>query len=239
MFKLPSAYQPSSFAPSSTYDVSNAVIKGVRVAFGRKRAIRIKFDDSDTPDRRLAEWCECHSHTYVQSLQLRKERRAPFFHEYIAFRLDTGESFRMDRRQLPNEGSPLDCKENGGVEAYETLEQIDNMEDSLYNASDCLVQLDFQESVRPELIIDICREIAQHELSYVYTVQRYNCYFYAQTILLCTLCRQYGWYEDYIWGSGNVLRVCDTEEVVTDEIPLARLGKNSTIRIRVLEKQLV
>ncbi|CAE6459336.1 unnamed protein product [Rhizoctonia solani] len=225
-----------SVPPSSTYGVSNAVVKGVRVALGLRDAIRIKFDDWGNAAPLLAKWCNEYSHTYVSCMQLRKERRAPFFHEYIAFGLrDMRGYFRIDRRQLPNEGSPLDCKENGGVEAYETIQEIKNLEDSSYNASDCLVQIDFQENVPLGLIIDICREIAQHELSYVYTVQRYNCYFYAQTILLCTLCKEYDWYQAYIWGSGNAID--DPEEVMSAYMPLANLAVNPRIKIRILDKQ--
>ncbi|CUA71628.1 hypothetical protein RSOLAG22IIIB_09726 [Rhizoctonia solani] len=227
---------PSAIAPSSTYDVSNAVIKGVRVALGLGTAIRIEFDESGTATRALADWCKINSHSYIQSMQLRKERRAPFFHEYIAVSLrDKGGYFRFDRRQLPNEGSPLDCKENGGVEAYETIQAIMDLEDSTYNTSDCLVQIDFEENVPLRLIVDICREIAQHELSYVYTVQRYNCYFYAQTLLLCTLCKEYDWYEGHIWGSGNASH--GPEDILGSQMPLANLVVNPRIRIRILDKQ--
>ncbi|CAE6397178.1 unnamed protein product [Rhizoctonia solani] len=233
---LPSVPYPSAIVPSSTYDVSNAVLKGVRVALGLVNSIRIKFDDSGNAAPLFANWCNEYSHTYVSSMQLRKERRAPFFHEYIALGLrDMRGYFRIDRRQLPNEGSPLDCKENGGVEAYETIQEIKHLEDSGYNTSDCLVHIDFQENVPLALIIDICREIAQHELSYVYTVQRYNCYFYAQTILLCTLCKEYDWYLKYIWGSGNAID--DPEEVISTSMPLANLAVNPRIKIRILDKQ--
>ncbi|KAG8718332.1 hypothetical protein FRC11_003592, partial [Ceratobasidium sp. 423] len=186
-------------APGSSYFVSNAMVKGMRVALGLEDTVRIEFSSLGKASEDLSVWRRHHSHIYVQSMQLRKEQRAPFFHEYIAFRLEDNRCYRIDRRQLPNEGTPLDCTEDAGVMAYETIEQIRDLEDEMYNPSDCLIQLDFEESVRLELLIDICREISQHELAHVYTVQRYNCYFYAQTILLFTLCKQYDWYEDYIW----------------------------------------
>ncbi|KAJ1299956.1 hypothetical protein OPQ81_002624 [Rhizoctonia solani] len=223
-------------APGSSHYVSNALIIAARVALGLADPVRIQFSASGKASESLSDWCRLHSHTSVESMQLRKEKKAPFFHEYIAFRLrDRAGCFRIDRRQLPNEGSPLDCTEEAGVEAYETIEEILNLEHSIYNPSDCLVEVEFTEDVRLNLIIDICREISQHEMANVYTVQRYNCYFYAQTILLFTLCKGYGWYESYIWRSGDA---SSDDDVVKNCMPLAGLSKNSRITIRVLDKKL-
>ncbi|CAE6485606.1 unnamed protein product [Rhizoctonia solani] len=190
-------------APGSSYYVANASVKGMRVALGLADPVRVQFGAFGVADGLLSDWCELHSQASVQAMQLRKERKGPFFHEYIAFSMKNSQGgttyFRLDRRQLPNEGCPLDCTEDAGVEPYETIEQITDFEDSMYSPSDCLVRLDFKDGLRLQLIIDICREISQHDLAGVYTVQRYNCYFYAQTVLLLALCKEYDWYEDSIW----------------------------------------
>ncbi|KAH7322244.1 hypothetical protein B0J17DRAFT_723577 [Rhizoctonia solani] len=226
-------------APGSSYYVANAAIKGMRVALGLADPVRVEFNTSGVADYPLADWCERYSHAGVQSMQLRKEQKGPFFHEYIAFNLKDSHGattyFRIDRRQLPNEGCPLDCTEDAGVEAYETIEQITDLEDSIYSPSDCLVRLDFKDGARLQLIIDICREISQHELAGVYTVQRYNCYFYAQTILLLTLCKEYDWYQDYIWKSDGA--DSNPGGPPKTRMPLANLSMNSRIRIRILDKQ--
>ncbi|CAE6488158.1 unnamed protein product [Rhizoctonia solani] len=127
--------------------------------------------------------------------------------------------------------------EEAGVEAYDTIEHITALDSAECGPSDCLIQLDFEENVRLELLIDICREISQHELAQVYTVQRFNCYFYAQTILLCTLCKPYGWCEDYIWDATAKYAGPMQGEVITTRMPLANFRQNSKITIRVLDKQ--
>ena len=49
----------------------------------------------------------------------------------------------------------MDCVEARGVEAYDTIEQISGLEDSTYNPSDCLVQLEFKTGVRLYYILEI------------------------------------------------------------------------------------
>ncbi|CAE6492896.1 unnamed protein product [Rhizoctonia solani] len=233
MALFPFARQSSTHAPGSSYFVSNAMIKGMRHALGLEDPVRIEFDGLGKASVDLSSWCRRNSRIYVKSMQLRKESKAPFFHEYIAFRLEDDRYYRIDRRQLPNEGTPLDCTEDAGVEAYETIEQITDMDSAVYSPSDCLIQLDFEKNFRLEFLIDICREISLHVLAQVYTVQRYNCYFYAQTILLCILCKQSDWYENYIWE----LEKGGSEDELTSRMPLAKIRDNSGITIRVLDKQ--
>jgi hypothetical protein len=174
-----------------------------RAALGLEGPVRIQFDKAAKAAKPFADWCRRRQHDEVKSIQLRRERKAPFFHQYVAFCLaDDRGCFRVDRRQLPDEGSPLDCTEEAGVEAYETIEEIKNLEHSIYNPSDCLVHVEFESGVQVELIIDICSAISRHENACVYTAQRYNSYFHAQTLLLCTVCNENDWYEKHIW-------VCD------------------------------
>ncbi|CAE6441356.1 unnamed protein product [Rhizoctonia solani] len=202
MAKFPLLLRPPTLAPGSSHYISNASIIAARVALGLDDPVRIQFDNLGEGAKPLANWCRRRQHDEVESMQLRREKKAPFFHQYIAFRLANNEGcFRIDRRQLPDEGSPLDCTEEAGVEAYETIEEINDMEQSIYSPSEPLVQVDFKSNFRVELIIDLCREISRHERAYMYTVQRYNCYFYAQTLLLCTVCSENDWYEKYLWHS--------------------------------------
>ncbi|CAE6450047.1 unnamed protein product [Rhizoctonia solani] len=226
-------------APGSSYYVANASVKGMRVALGLADPVRVQFGAFGVADGLLSDWCELHSQASVQAMQLRKERKGPFFHEYIAFSMKNSQGgttyFRLDRRQLPNEGCPLDCTEDAGVEPYETIEQITDFEDSMYSPSDCLVRLDFKDGLRLQLIIDICREISQHDLAGVYTVQRYNCYFYAQTVLLLALCKEYDWYEDSIWKSESTPD--HPEGTAKTRMPLSSLSMSPRIKIRILDRQ--
>ncbi|KAJ1304167.1 hypothetical protein OPQ81_008567 [Rhizoctonia solani] len=226
--------------PGASYLVSNTFTKDERGSLGFENPVRIQFSTSGHASESLSDWCQRHQHVSVQSMQLRKEQAAPF-HEYIAFSLgdDAGHAsyFRIDRRQLSNGVPSLGCTGDEGFGALDTIEEIMELEHSTYSPSDCLVQLDFTEDVRLALIIDICREISQHDMATFYTPQRYNCYFYAQTILLCTLCKQYEWYNNFIWGSGKLYS--NNEDVTTGDMPLANLHKASRVTISIQEKKSV
>ncbi|CAE7087654.1 unnamed protein product [Rhizoctonia solani] len=43
------------------------------------------------------------------------------------------------------------------------------------------------------LILKICQQIQAHRLARVYTLQRYNCYFFAQTLIMCIACGASNW----------------------------------------------
>ncbi|CAE6466683.1 unnamed protein product [Rhizoctonia solani] len=186
MPKYPFGRLPSAIPPGSSYYLSNALIIAKRVALGLEDPVRIQSGEWKAGNP-LHDWYERNEYTPVRIVQLRKEQKKPFFHEYIAFQLGNGKCFRIDRRQLPNERSPMDCTGEKGAEAYDTIEQIANLDDSIYNPSDCLVQISFNgDPIWLGRITYICRTISQHKRTGFYTVQKYNCYFYAQTILLYT-----------------------------------------------------
>ncbi|KAH7318850.1 hypothetical protein B0J17DRAFT_633923 [Rhizoctonia solani] len=117
----------------------------------------------------------------------------------VALRLEDPVRIQFTGRQLPDERSPINGVEDRAVEAYNTFEQISDLEDSMYNPSKCLVQLDFAEGIGLDIILDVCRAIYKNKRARVYTVQRYNCYFYAQTVLLCTSWWVYDWRMYYPW----------------------------------------
>ncbi|CAE6523560.1 unnamed protein product [Rhizoctonia solani] len=232
---LPFARLPSAPLPGSSYYISNALIIAKRVALGLEDPVRIEFDGEWKKGDALFDWYQRHSRTTIESMQLRKEQKAPFFHEYVTFRLSDGTCFRIDRRQLPDERSPMGCTQHEGVEAYDTIEQIADLEDSMYNASLCLVQLDFTVNVELNLIIGICRAIYERPDTRNYTVQRYNCYFYSQTIVMCTLCTVYEWDEYYIWGPRNLQQ--EIGDALKVRMPLEALDKDPDISIKISNKQ--
>ncbi|CAE6506295.1 unnamed protein product [Rhizoctonia solani] len=129
------------------------------------------------------------------------------------------------------------CAQREGVEAYDTIEEITNLEDSMYNPSNCLVQVDFTTDVELNLIIIICRAIYKCPDTCNYTVQRYNCYFYSQTIVMFTLCMVYDWDEYFIWGPRNAQQ--EFEDASRTGMPLAILDKDPDISIKILNKRQV
>ncbi|KAF8749088.1 hypothetical protein RHS01_10332 [Rhizoctonia solani] len=239
MSKFSFARRPTIFAPEASQHISNASIIAARAALGRAAPVRIEFDTSGNKTEPLAVWMGKRSHAEVECMQLRKERKGPFFHEYIVFRLinDKG-CFRIDRRQLPDETSPLGCTEDAGVEPYETIEDIGTLEESIYSPSECLAHAEFKEHIRMELIIDICREISQHYHASTYTVQRFNCYFYAQTIFLFTIRESSptAHHVMYIQGAGSI--ALKEEDLIRAQMPLKNIEKSRKIDLKILDKNL-
>ncbi|KAH7326827.1 hypothetical protein B0J17DRAFT_220539 [Rhizoctonia solani] len=183
--------------PGSSYVVSNAFSRASRRALGLRDPIRIQFRQGWGPGNPLFQWYEeCFKHPdskMVRAIQLRKERLYPFFHEYIVFICRDGSRYRIDRRQLPDENVPLDSVYSHGVEAYDTVEEISPYHDKLYSTSDCLVEVEFRE-LDILFIIRICWAIHRHKSARLYTLQRYNCYFFAHTILTCATRSACEWY---------------------------------------------
>lgn len=175
-----------SVLPGASYRASNASVIAKRHLLNLEDPVRLKFEpwSAENP---LYEWYRRRTHRFVDMIQLRKEREAPFFHEFIVFRLrDGGGFFRIDRRQRPDEDTPLDCMYTNGVEAHDTIEQVSSFDDMLSCASDCLIEIEIKTDLHLAFILRICNAIHLHPRAKVYTLQRYNCYFFAQTIICCT-----------------------------------------------------
>lgn len=155
--------------------------------------IRIEFIREWKGGNPLYDWYHRRVDPLIWGMQLRKERRGPWFHEYIVVALgdrDSPSYFRVDRRPCPDEEDLLNSM-GAGCEAYDTIEEITSFDDSRHCASDCLIEIEFEFQVSLALLLKVCHAIHRHPASRMYTLQRYNCYFLAQTILLCMV-RQ-GW----------------------------------------------
>lgn len=124
----------------------------------------------------------------VETIQLCNKLVGPSYHEYIVFRLhNNGGYFRLERRQLPTEMTPLDCMAKEGVEAHDALEESRGFNDPRLVQSDCLIQLEFKFGFHVLCLLKVCQAIQNHRAARMYTVQRYNCYFFAQTMIYCRL----------------------------------------------------
>ncbi|KAG8736628.1 hypothetical protein FRC11_002529, partial [Ceratobasidium sp. 423] len=182
-----------SVPPGSSYLASNTYIKLKRHLLNLEAPVRVQFKGGWKAGNPLYEWYQRRSSRDISVIQLRKERNAPFFHEYVVFRLDDGRCFRVDRRQLPDETVPLDSIYQQGVEAYDTIEEVTSLEDSPYSPSDRLMEINTTPlngvhiRIQLELVLETLWQIHSHPSTQVYTLQRYNCYFVAQTIFWCAM----------------------------------------------------
>lgn len=142
----------------------------------------------------LTEWLRPRRQAFVHKMQLRKEHDAPFFHQYVVFSLhhDAG-CFRIDRRQRPDEPASLDSIWVEGVEAHDTLEKVASLDESLFCSSDCLIEIEFEYFTMTLIsLLRVCWAIRGHHEARAYTLQRYNCYFFAQTIITCAAQMKFG-----------------------------------------------
>ncbi|CAE6426557.1 unnamed protein product [Rhizoctonia solani] len=173
--------------PGASYRASNAIVKARRHLRNLEGPIRIQFIHEWKPGNELYDWYQRRTAYLIDKVELRRELEGPFYHEFIVFRLGKeGGYFRADRRQRPNEDTPLDCLKDEGVEAFDTIEEVTSMNDSLYSMSECLASLDLRMCVHLSVILKACWAIHEHPSAWVYTLQRYNCYFFARAIFMAT-----------------------------------------------------
>ncbi|GAB1527125.1 hypothetical protein RhiTH_010300 [Rhizoctonia solani] len=169
--------------PGASYRAQKAMVIARRHLQYLEDPVRIQFKQEWKRGNPLFDWYQRRTHKIVDKLELRKEHEAPFYHEFVVFRLEEeGGYFRIDRRQ----SNPLDFLYQSGVEAYDTIEEVSSMNDRLYSASDCLVSLDLRIGIHLSVILRTCWAIQMHPSAWAYTPQLYNSYFLAQTILMCT-----------------------------------------------------
>ncbi|EUC54765.1 hypothetical protein RSOL_072250 [Rhizoctonia solani AG-3 Rhs1AP] len=189
-------------APGVSVDLSGAAKVAARRLRRLWRVVAIDFNMKAGSENELMAWYRSRSDRLVRALQLRREREGPYFHQFVVFELNgNGGLFRIDRRLRPDEDSPMNSLKDEGIPAYDTIEPVVAWDDSLFPESDCLISIEFKVDVYLALILKICRAIQAHPLAKVYTLQRYNCYFFAQTILLCIACGVSSWNGSCAWFS--------------------------------------
>ncbi|CAE7084550.1 unnamed protein product [Rhizoctonia solani] len=181
-------------APGYSVDLTDALRIASRCARGLGGVTQIGADE-------LAKWYNERPTKLVHAVQLRRERAGPYFHQFFAFKLEDGDMFRIDRRLRPDESAPQNSLSDEGIPAYDTIEPVVAWDDPLFVASDCLISIEFKVEVHLALILKVCQQIQAHQLSKVYTLQRYNCYFFAQTLILCLACGVSNWTGMGTWLS--------------------------------------
>ncbi|KAF9518233.1 hypothetical protein BS47DRAFT_1338505 [Hydnum rufescens UP504] len=162
----------------------NAVI-GLSRAHRSAGPLRIQFT-SGWQSTRIMEWHHSLGSrpTKIDTLQLRKEKSEPFTHQYVVLILSDDSILRLDRRG--DENNPMDAVKSDGIESVDTIADVDSLSD-LDVASHCLAEFHCQASdLDLSHIIKICFGIHKDPKAGRYTLQRFNCYFFAWTILVAT-----------------------------------------------------
>ncbi|CAE6442222.1 unnamed protein product, partial [Rhizoctonia solani] len=195
-----------TWAPGYSVDLTDAATVASRYLRGLGRPVQIDFRLDSGNENDLVKWYRERSNPLVHAVQLRRERQGPYFHQFVVFELkDNGGLFRIDRRLRPDEDSPQNCLKDEGIPAFDTIEPVTAWNDPLFVASDCLISIEFKVNVSLAGILKVCQRIHSHLSARVYTLQRYNCYFFAQTIISCVACGTSDQYivGDQSWFLGN------------------------------------
>ncbi|KAF9505435.1 hypothetical protein BS47DRAFT_538063 [Hydnum rufescens UP504] len=170
-----------SLAATSLF--SHAAITSSRARAHRSEGpCRIQFG----PDWRNNEIMEWHNSsgprpTKINMFQLRRERSA-FKHQYVVLFLSHDCILRLDRRG--DEANPMDTLTPEGTDSIDTIADVTSLSD-LDKTSEFLAELHCQGSNIDLLnIIKICFGIHTDTRAGRYTLQRFNCYFFAWTVLV-------------------------------------------------------
>ncbi|KAF9506879.1 hypothetical protein BS47DRAFT_1367043 [Hydnum rufescens UP504] len=120
--------------------------------------------------------------TKISTLQLRREKSEPWKHQYVVLILTDDSILRLDRRG--DENKPVDTMTRAGTESKDTIANVNSLSD-LDKTSYCLAELHCLGSdVDLSSIIKICFGIHIDDKAGRYTLQRFNCYFFAWTIFV-------------------------------------------------------
>ncbi|KAF8636803.1 hypothetical protein AX17_003254 [Amanita inopinata Kibby_2008] len=123
------------------------------------------------------------SRTTISKLELRKERDN-FRHEFVVVYLEDGDIYRIDRRPLG--GGSADTISSDGCEAEDNILLINKQElEVIRSNTDTEVTLEIGTEKKLDLyaVIAICVSVQMDSQAKAYTLQLYNCYFLARTII--------------------------------------------------------
>ncbi|KAH7326918.1 hypothetical protein B0J17DRAFT_222542 [Rhizoctonia solani] len=235
-----SAYYPSVHPKASVRPSINAVIKTVRKK-GKIQELAMCFD-SWTKENDTFNWYEERKQEadgrgrYIRTMHLRKERQRPFFHEFVVLHLDDDTFWRIDRRQLPDEQDPYGCIGESGITACDTIERVSGItnffeRNPITSSSNSMVELEFKKGIDVDvaLVLRICRAIKNHKKAKFYTLQRYNCFFFAQALIMCTACGVSDWAG---WGQSKGENNCpwrSPNSPFTESSALFGMGNNDRL----------
>ncbi|KAF8606223.1 hypothetical protein BDV93DRAFT_604730 [Ceratobasidium sp. AG-I] len=124
--------------------------------------------------------------TKFVSIQYRKQREFPFYHEFLCAKLTNGELCRFERFGDPD--ARADAITEEGSVAHDSAEILSpNQLAVLDKTSDILEEFAFLHEQDIMDVLEICYNIQQDRQTRAYTLQRYNCYFFCWcTLLLLT-----------------------------------------------------
>ncbi|KAF8606217.1 hypothetical protein BDV93DRAFT_521060 [Ceratobasidium sp. AG-I] len=128
-------------------------------------------------------WYEHLSCTKFTSVQHRKEREFPFYHEFLCVKLTNGNLCRFERFGDPDARTEA-LTEQGSL-AHDLAEILPTEHLAVLDEiSDVLEEVSFPCELDLMDVLEICYNIQRDKQTRTYTLQRYNCYFFCWCVLL-------------------------------------------------------
>jgi hypothetical protein len=132
----------------------------------------------------IFDWYRGLGATTIDSLQLHREYEEPFRHQFLLVALrESSKCYRFERRQISTELTPLDALTPEGTVAFDTVQVLPSRPANAL--SECLLDLRFKCEIDLKFILAVCYGIHRDEAAQKYTLQRFNCYFFAWSITSC------------------------------------------------------
>ncbi|KAK2464926.1 hypothetical protein APHAL10511_003002 [Amanita phalloides] len=165
---------------NASQDVGKVLAQASPSWFRDMAPVRIACRDWN--DGEIFDWYKRQLHTTISKLELRKERDR-FKHEYILIYLENGWFHRIERRPIKAANTETISKE--GCEAEDSLTPVSDRDlEIIRSETDAEITLEFP-SNKPDLYNVIAVAVAIHldHQTRNYTLQQYNCYFVARSII--------------------------------------------------------
>ncbi|KAK2464815.1 hypothetical protein APHAL10511_003233 [Amanita phalloides] len=171
----------ASMAGRACVNTSQAVGSALSRLSSSRDMAPIRIACRDWTDGEIFDWYRRQPHTTISKLELRKERDQ-FKHEYIVIYLENGWYHRIERRPIHRNVEAVSEK---GCEAEDSLTPVSDADLAVIRSeTDAEFILEFK-SNKPDLYNVIAVAVAIHldDQTKNYTLQQYNCYFVARSII--------------------------------------------------------
>jgi hypothetical protein len=128
-------------------------------------------------------WYDQQTCTRFASIQHRKDRQFPFYHEFLCVKLTNGEICQFEWVGDPNARTDALTQEGSLAHDYVETHPHDQLV-KLDNTSDIIKEITFPSALDLLDVLEICYHIQEDTETRSYTLQRFNCYFFSWCILL-------------------------------------------------------
>ncbi|KAG9082262.1 hypothetical protein FRC06_005149 [Ceratobasidium sp. 370] len=130
-------------------------------------------------------WYEQQSQTSTRFrlIEHRKNLDGPFYHEFLLLKLSDGAVCRVERT---GDGSRADALRFAGCMSNDLIQWFSEDDYAKFSnamPSNLIAEIDLQQDFDILDVLAVCYSIQQTRVCSVYTLQRYNCYFFCWTIL--------------------------------------------------------